>query len=74
MLCEKNLLTSDQVIDTITTYVDWSRSNGMSPYTFEIENDENVKMINETKNMPNVFFFRKVSPQSQLLNVIKSLL
>lgn len=74
MLCEKNLLTSDHVIDTITTYVDWSRGNGMSPYTFEIENEENVKIINETKNMPNILFFRKISPQSQLLNVIKSLL
>lgn len=76
MLSEKKLLNSDNVVDTITTYVDWGRNDGSSPYTFETDVEENLKMVSDTKNVPDLFFFRKVSRKAQpkLLNSIISLL
>lgn len=38
-----------EAVNVLTTYVDWSRSNGFSPYTFEEATQENIDLLLKVK-------------------------
>lgn len=73
---EKNSCNnSENVISKRTTFVDWNRTRGDSPYYFEgTEND--IEYLNIALKDENILFFRKVknNPNSYLVNKINELI
>lgn len=68
---EKNgFNNTDNVVDVITTYVDWSRTDGSSPYYFDGDNND-IPHLNTAISNENILFFRKVKDiKSEFLNII----
>lgn len=71
---EKNGLNNeDNIIFKKTTFVDWSRTNGSSPYYFD-GSDQDIEHLNKCYENEYILFFRKLKncDNSRFISIIKN--
>jgi hypothetical protein len=72
-IVEKNGINNDDnIVNSKTTYVDWSRTNGSSPYYFD-GSLQDIEHLNRCCEDENILFFRKLKNCSdgEFISIIK---
>lgn len=67
-----NKNNEDNIFSYITTCVDWSRTNGSSPYYFD-GNFQDIEYLNKCYENENFLFFRKLKncPDTDFISIVK---